>query len=163
MGLFPNALETNVMLRSSATLLALLLLSGAGCSRGEHDGWSDAEIAAANVLLVRRTVEEGYNGRNPEIFDAAYHPNAVVWNNGTRMVDGPVLEGFRRDLREYDQQFSEWRIDIEDIFGTADRVAVRWVFHGTLRDNGQRVSRTGNWIGRIQDGKVVEVWEAVDE
>ncbi|HSJ65470.1 MAG TPA: ester cyclase, partial [Gemmatimonadaceae bacterium] len=115
----------------------MLLLSVTACSRVDEDVRSDAEVAAANVLLVRRTVEEGYNGRNPEIFGLAYHPDAVVWNNGTRMEDGPILEGFRRDLAEYDQQFSEWRIDIEDIFGTADRVAVRWVFQGRLRGNGQ--------------------------
>lgn len=151
--------ETYVMLRSSAALLALVLLPLAACSRVDDDVRSDARVAAANVHLVRRTVEDGYNGRNPEIFDAAYHPDAVVWNNGTRMDDGPILEGFRRDLQDYDRQFSDWRIDIEDIFGTADRVAVRWVFHGRLRANGQRVSRTGNWIGRILNGQVAEVWE----
>jgi predicted ester cyclase len=77
--------------------------------------------------------------------------------------NAPILEGFRSDMLGYDQDISEWRIDVNDIFGTADRVAVRWTFHGRLRDNGRQVSQTGNWIGRIQDGKVVEVWEATDE
>jgi hypothetical protein len=66
----------------SQALLVLVLLPVAACSRADRAVRPDAEIAAATVHLVRRTVEEGYNGRNPEIFDAAYHPDAVVWNNG---------------------------------------------------------------------------------
>jgi predicted ester cyclase len=151
------------VLKSTALLLASLSIGVAACSPADCDAAADGAAAADNVRLVRRTVEEGYNGRNPAIFDTAYHPDAVVWNNGTLLEDAPILEGFRSDLLAYDQDFSEWRIDVNDIFGTADRVAVRWTFHGRLRDNGRQVSQTGNWIGRIQDGKVVEVWEAMDE
>lgn len=151
--------------RASIFLLVLLAagLFGGGCATECPDAEANAELAAENVRRIRRTVEEGYNARNPEAFDAAYHPDAIVWNNGQLLDDGPILDGFRRDLLRYDQQFSEWRIDVDDIFATADRVAVRWTFHGRLRDNGPEVSRTGNWIGRIRSGKVVEVWEATDE
>lgn len=151
--------------RASIFLLVLLAagLAGGSCARRCGDAAAEAELAAQNVRLVRSTVEDGYNARNPAAFDAAYHPHAVVWNNGQLLDDGPILDGFRRDLLRYDQQFSEWRIDVDDIFATADRVAVRWTFHGRLRHNGQQVSSTGNWIGRIHGGKVVEVWEATDE
>lgn len=123
----------------------------------------DCAAAEANVRLVRRSVDEGYNARNPAVFDSVYHPDAVVWNNGVRLDDGPILDGFRRDLAAYDQQFSEWSIAVNDMFGTADRVAVRWTFHGRLRSSGRAVTQTGNWIGRIAGGKIVEVWEATDE
>jgi predicted ester cyclase len=104
-----------------------------------------------------------YNARNSAIFDSVYHPNTVVWNNGVRLEGGPILDGFRRDLVAYDRQFSDWRITVDDIFGTSDRVAVRWTFNGRLRDSGRDVTQTGNWIGRIVNGRVVEVWEATAE
>jgi predicted ester cyclase len=149
-------------MRAEPALLALAVgLMLVACESANTQ--CDCAAAEANVRLVRRSVEEGYNARNPAIFDSVYHPDAVVWNNGVRLDDGPILDGFRRDLVAYDEQFSEWRIAVNDIFGTADRVAVRWTFHGRLRSNRREVQQTGNWIGRIAGGKIVEVWEATDE
>ncbi|HEX6307489.1 MAG TPA: nuclear transport factor 2 family protein [Longimicrobiales bacterium] len=143
-------------LRHASHGLIVLVLGIPACATAQ----CDCAAAEANVRLVRRSVEEGYNARNPAIFDSVYHPDAVVWNNGVRLDDGPILDGFRRDLVAYDQQFSVWSIAVNDIFGTADRVAVRWTFHGRLRSNGRDVTQTGNWIGRIVNGRVVEVWES---
>jgi predicted ester cyclase len=144
-------------------LLASVLFVSLGMAGCDTTGDCDCDAAAANVRLVRRSVERGYNARNPEFFDSAYHPDAVVWDNGVLLDDAPILDGFRGDLAAYDTMFSEWRIEVNDIFGTADRVAVRWTFHGRLRNGKRDVTQTGNWIGRFDNGKIVEVWEATQE
>jgi ketosteroid isomerase-like protein len=155
--------RTDTMPCGLTAIVALLAIAASACDTADCEAQRDAEIAAANVQLVRRSVDEGYNGRDPEAFDSAYHPGAIVWNNGQLLDDGPILEGFRRDLQDYDRQFSDWRIEVDDMFGTADRVAVRWTFRGRVRPDGREVWRTGNWIGRIENGKIAEVWEATDE
>lgn len=127
----------------------------------DRDATVRADTAAENVRVVRRMMEEGWNGRDPAAIEAAHHPDAVFWNNGRR-EDTPCALPCAAQLAAYDRQFSEWRLDAEDIFATQDRVAVRWTFHGRLRQTGQNVSLTGNWIARMRDRKVAESWEATD-
>jgi hypothetical protein len=62
-------------------------------AKAERGASADTELAAASVRPVRNSVEEGYNRRNPEAFDAAYHPDAIGWNNGVLLDDASILEG----------------------------------------------------------------------
>jgi steroid delta-isomerase-like uncharacterized protein len=77
-----------------------------------------------------------------------------IWRMGARsMLDG----------------FPDLTIDIEDIFGAGDRVAVRLRFHGThdgpfqgVQPTHREVSFTSVEIYRFAGGKVAEEWVSPD-
>lgn len=61
------------------------------------------------------------------------------------------------------------QVEIEDIFATDDRVAVREVNRGThtgtllgIEPTGRQIEFTGINIYRIEDGQVAETWQHID-
>ncbi|MER7664062.1 ester cyclase [Streptomyces sp. NPDC096193] len=65
--------------------------------------------------------------------------------------------------------FPDLRIDVEDMFGADDKVAVRVHFRGTHRGTFQGVAATGRQVGfrsieiyRIEGGRIAEEWVSPD-
>jgi predicted ester cyclase len=58
--------------------------------------------------------------------------------------------------------FSDLHVRIEDQVAEGDRVATRVTFFGTHAPTEQLVSWQGIAIGRLADGKVVEMWHEAD-
>jgi predicted ester cyclase len=65
--------------------------------------------------------------------------------------------------------FPDVRIDVEDIFGEGDRVAIRNTIRGThlgefqgIAATGRRIEVMSNEIYRIEHGMVVEEWVVTD-
>ncbi|WP_374772104.1 ester cyclase [Streptomyces sp. NBC_01310] len=65
--------------------------------------------------------------------------------------------------------FPDLQIDVEEMFGAGDKVAVRVQFRGTHRGTFQGVAATGREVGfrsveiyRIEDEKIAEEWVAPD-
>jgi predicted ester cyclase len=64
----------------------------------------------------------------------------------------------------------DFRLDIEDMFGTGDRAAVRLRMSGTHTGQpllgrgatGNRLSAEAVFIYRVQHGRIVEAWQMVD-
>jgi predicted ester cyclase len=64
----------------------------------------------------------------------------------------------------------DFRLDIEDIFGAGDRVAVRLRMSGThtgqpllgRRSTGNSLSANAVFIYRIEDGRIAEAWQMID-
>lgn len=61
------------------------------------------------------------------------------------------------------------RVDIEDIFATEDRVAVRGITRGThtgpllgIEPTGRRIEFSSINIYRIENGRVAETWQHID-
>lgn len=100
-----------------------------------------AELLAADVILNLPGLPEPLRGRE-------------TWKQGVQsMIDG----------------FSDLRIDIEDIFGGEDKVAVRVRLSGThdgtfqgIPPTHRSVSFTGIEIYRLADDKIAEEWVAPD-
>ena len=66
--------------------------------------------------------------------------------------------------------FSDIEFVVEDSFGQGDKIAKRWVFHGThtgelsgIPATGKRITLVGTTLARMVDGKVVEERDYADD
>ena len=76
---------------------------------------------------------------------------------------------WRQNVDQMYRAFPDLRADIDDIFGSDGRVAVRLTFRGTHQDDFQGVPATGRRVTyqslelyRIADGRIAEEWIASD-
>ena len=115
-----------------------------------------------NKELVRRLAEEGINqGNIPAVNQllssdfVLHHPTGQEFSRET----------YGKNLIMSRNAFPDSHMDILDLFGRGDRVACRWMLHGTHKGVYQGMPPTGNKfsiqginIFRIADGKIVEIW-----
>jgi predicted ester cyclase len=114
-------------------------------------------MTAAQAETARRALEEVCSGRDlggiPDVYHSEFvdHVNALEYRGH---------EGARRSVALYLELFADLRFVVEDQVGDGDRVASRWVLHGTHR--GRKVTLRGIVISRFQDGRIIEDWAASD-
>ena len=123
-----------------------------------------------NINLVRKVYEifNQNNTNNLNVFDDVlahnlqYHDAAVP-----NAKSGPA--SFKQAESNYIKAFPNKKIVIDDIFGTEDRVVVRWTatatnkgeFNGIAPSN-REVKTSGIAIYQISKGKIVEIWQVWD-
>ncbi len=122
-----------------------------------------------NTMLVRRAIDEIWNGGNYAILDELLANNIVIHAaTPAAATHGPEgIVGFYTGLRS---AFPDVHFTIEDQIADDDRVVTRWTAHAThtgefqgIPPTGKRVVMTGIDIDRIAHGKVAECWPVVDE
>jgi predicted ester cyclase len=121
----------------------------------------------ANKTIVRRLIEEYFNGRDEAVWDELAHPDVVV--HGVQgLATAAEAKAFYARLHA---AFPDWHATIDDIFGEGDRVALRITESGTLQGSfpplgltatGKRFEISAIQICRLHDGKLVEMWGARD-
>jgi steroid delta-isomerase-like uncharacterized protein len=121
-------------------------------------------VSAENISVVRRCIEEMWNGREPDLADALYTADFVEHNpSNTDLGVGP--ESVRRLMRIYLAAFPDVRFTIDDIFAVEDKVVVRYTARGTQKGElmgiaatDQQVIVSGMAICRVSNGRVAESW-----
>jgi predicted ester cyclase len=116
-----------------------------------------------NKALIRRVVDEVYNGGNLEAIDRYYAPNWVLHDAPPNAGgDREALKGVLRTIRG---GFPDLRGRIELILADDDLVAYRMTSEGTqtkeyfgTAPTGKHVTLRQLNIDRIRDGKIVESW-----
>ncbi|HEX4999831.1 MAG TPA: ester cyclase [Terriglobia bacterium] len=122
-----------------------------------------------NKALVRRFCEEVWNKGNVDaardIFAADYVRHDLRPGNP---LPGP--EGQRKIALDFRAAFPDLRMTIDLMVAENDMVVVRWTTEGTHTGRWANVEPTGKHarfsgvnIFRIQDGKVVELWNHRDD
>jgi steroid delta-isomerase-like uncharacterized protein len=123
-----------------------------------------------NVQSMRRWFQEVWNeGRIKTIYELLT-PDAVA--RGQRGADielrGP--EEFAKFVDEIRSAFPDIKLKIEDIFGTDDKVVVRWSAVMThtgdalgLQASGKAVRSRGITIARFAGGRIAEGWDNWDQ
>ena len=106
---------------------------------------------------ARRALEDVCSGRELEQIPDVYHPEFVDHVNS---LEYRGHAGARRSVALYLALFPDLSFEVEDQVTEGDRVASRWVLHGTHR--GRRVTLRGIVISRFQDGRIIEDWAASD-
>ena len=123
-----------------------------------------------NIQLMRRWFREVWNEGKTETVHELMSPNGVARGNSTSGADihGPVE--FVRFVENIRAAFSNIDIKVEDAFGTADKVVVRWSAKMTHSGHGLGMPATGKpvlvsgiTIARIINGKIVEGWDNWDQ
>jgi steroid delta-isomerase-like uncharacterized protein len=123
-----------------------------------------------NIQLMQRWFHEVWNeGQTQTIYDLIA-PNGVAKGHrgGESEIRGP--EEFAKFVHELRTAFPDMELKVEDIFGAADKVVVRWSANMThtgdalgLAATGKPVRTGGISIVRIAEGKLVEGWDSWDQ
>lgn len=116
--------------------------------------------------VMRRLIEEFWNGRDLEVADELFHPDATC-PSAPYLPNGP--EGAKTIARMFFAAFPDYEIRISHLVGEDDRVAARLDQRGThegelmgVAATGREASWTETGILRVADGRIVESWYDVD-
>lgn len=117
-----------------------------------------------NQNVVRRLIDEAWNGRKTELFDQLVAPGALSHDPNTlEMGDGP--DGYRKVFKMYTHAFPDSRLTIDDLIDAGDKVIHRWTATGThkgdlggIAPTNRRIEVTGVTIYRFAEGKIAEQW-----
>ena len=123
-----------------------------------------------NIQLMRRWFREVWNEGKTETVHELMSPNGVARGNSTSGADIHGPDEFVRFVENIRAAFSNIDIKVEDAFGTADKVVVRWPAKMTHRGHGLGMPATGKpvllsgiSIVRINNGKILEGWDNWDQ
>lgn len=149
---------------SLLTWFAQILNNGMEKSIGEGEEMGELE---RNKAIVRREVEEVWNGKRLDLLDEIFAANFVNHDpNNPQVTD---RESFRVWASAVLNGFPDLYLTIDDVVAEGDKVACRWTHHGThlgelpgLPATGKKTTITGIIIYRFAKGKVVEAWWSRD-
>jgi steroid delta-isomerase-like uncharacterized protein len=126
-------------------------------------------MSEQNKAIVRRAVEEIWNGRNFAILAEVAASDIIIHATMPESeIHGP--EGIKQFYGALHNAFPDLHFTIEDQIAEGDRVVTRWSARGTHTGEFQGIPPTGTHfrltgidIDRIANGKVVECWPNADE
>jgi steroid delta-isomerase-like uncharacterized protein len=121
-------------------------------------------MSEANKAVVRRILEEVWNGKKHDRIDEFYATDFVNVDPSSPEVKN--LEQFKQYIAEMNAAFPDQQVTIEDLVAEGDKVAKQWSVKSTHTGNfmgipptNKKISLSGITIYRIVDGKVKEcVW-----
>jgi predicted ester cyclase/ketosteroid isomerase-like protein len=126
---------------------------------------AQATIEEQNKALVLRYMEKWIQG-DTEALRGIFSPD-YVWH--TSAGKDLSLEKAFEELKQQTAMFSDRTIRNADVFAAGDKVVSRYVFRGILTKDieglptkGKKAEYFGIEIDRIEKGKIVESWEAMD-
>jgi steroid delta-isomerase-like uncharacterized protein len=120
-----------------------------------------------NKDVIRRLLEEIYNGGNIELADELLDSEYV----GHNPIAGqpPKVEGFKWAMQHLRTAFPDFQVTIESLTAEDDRVVAQLTARGTQRGPFQGLlpsNRTAEWQGirifRLAHGRIVEHWGVWD-
>lgn len=129
-----------------------------------------AEQIERNAALAHRWFEEVWNQKNRDTIRELVAPECVA--HGTSETGGELRgpDGLLELQSRLLNAFPDLHIEVQDVLAAGDKIAVRWT--GTMHHLGDSlgIAATGaeikvNGIGlaRIEDGKLVEIWDSWDK
>lgn len=126
---------------------------------------AQATLEEQNKALVLRYMEKWEQG-DTEALRGIFSPD-YVWH--TSSGKDLSLEKAFEELKQQTAMFSDRTIRNADVFAAGDKVVSRYVFRGILTKDieglptkGKKAEYFGIEIDRIEKGKIVESWEAMD-
>ncbi len=116
-----------------------------------------------NKGMVRRWIEEAWDGQNPDAIGELFAPDYAV--NGEAI--GP--EGVKRSVGWLKATFGNPSLTVEDLVAEGDKVVMRWALRGEhagefmgVAPTGRTVELRGINVYRLAGDKIVENHEVVD-
>jgi predicted ester cyclase len=111
----------------------------------------------ADAAVARKALEQVCARGDLDLARECYAPDFVDHVNA---MDLHGHEGIRRSTDLYRALFDDLQIRVVDQVSEHDRVASRWVMTGFNR--GRPAEMSGITISRIDGGRIVEDWSALD-
>ena len=126
----------------------------------------------ANVAIVRRFVDELWNGRNVDVADEIFATDCITHqlrSGAPTTWAARDPETLKQHVREWLKSFPDLHFTIEQTVAGDDRVVSHLTMKGTHSGEWMGISPTGKHIDiqmitihRIEAGKIVEDWVLVD-
>ncbi len=121
-----------------------------------------------NRNIVRRWVEEGWNGRNLDLIDELYDRSVVQHDPNSPIAVTNTAE-MRMYIGGFQNAFSDLHFTTEDLLAEGDKVLWRFTSHGThtgalmgIPPTGNKLTVVGMALFRLANNKIVEVWVNID-
>ena len=154
-------------LRLALTAIFVLSLIGlfAGSVVTAHQDATPTSDLEANKALARRFHDEIFEQGNLAAADEIVAPD-FVWYSPPDQTDPTIGP---EPVKEAATGFREFIPDVvltdDDVIAEGDRVMIRWTATGTAQtETGPvPVSFTGVDIFRIEDGRLAELWQLIDD
>jgi steroid delta-isomerase-like uncharacterized protein len=120
-----------------------------------------------NKALARSSWEEIVNKQNPQAIEEVYAPN-FVWHEPDQDIQG--YEQAKQFVSAFFKGFPDINISVEDVIAEGDKAVTRYTIRGTHQGETEefgpptekQMELKGITVHRIEDGKIVEEWEAYD-
>ena len=123
--------------------------------------------AQDNIDLVRRFIDDVWNNQNADNA-SQYLADDYVEHNP--MGDFEGIDSFRTFLEMVLQAFPDNQIDLKEATGDGQMVAFHYQIQGTHKGNlgpleptNEHVQLEACYVGRVEDGKIVESWYQYDQ
>ena len=121
-------------------------------------------MSQQNKEIVRRVVEEIWNQGNLDLMDVLFAENYK--NTDPANPQSHDLASLKVWAAAIRSAFPDFHVAIEDMIAEQDRVAKRFIVHGThqgdffgIPASGKMIAMTGITCYRFQTGKIIEcVW-----
>ena len=120
-----------------------------------------------NVELVKQCYQNFAEGKVEEVL-ALFDPG-IVWDectsfpyiSGDGIFIGPqaIVEGVFAQLPQHIDNF---QVDIREMFGSGDKVAVVGYYTGTWKETGKVFKANASHTWTLKDGKATHFFQAVD-
>ena len=121
-------------------------------------------MSEQNKAVVRRFIEEVWNGRNLDAIDEIISADHVDHDPARAGTPGGSA-GVRAFVEMYLKAFPDAHIEMGELVAEGDLVAGPWRATGTHQGDlmgmpatGKSISVTGMGMDRVVDGKIVESW-----
>ena len=121
-----------------------------------------------NKALIRRLFDEVLNAGNFGLLDQLIGASYVEHNPVANQAAGAA--GVRDRIRDLRKAFPDLRFVLDELVGEGEVVAARYHWQGThkgtflgIAPTGRRLSVRGMDFYRLEDGRVIEHWDVVDE
>jgi steroid delta-isomerase-like uncharacterized protein len=112
-----------------------------------------------NLNAVQRFYD-AYNNKDAAILNEVIADDYVDYGHEP---PGRGLQGAKSDHQEFGRAFEDAHFDIDEMFGSDDRVVVRWTVHGThtgpfagIPPTQEKIAVRGISLYRLRDGKITE-------
>ena len=123
------------------------------------------EKSQTNLNAVHRFYD-AYNKKNEAILSEVIADDYVDYGHEP---PGRGLQGAKSDQQDIAHAFADARFDIDEMFGSDDRVVVRWTLHAThtgpfagLSPTQKKAGVRGISLYRLRDGKITETRNQAD-
>jgi steroid delta-isomerase-like uncharacterized protein len=123
------------------------------------------EKSQTNLNAVQRYYD-AYNKKNEAILSEVIADDYVDYGHEP---PGRGVQGAKGDYQDIARAFADARFDIDEMFGSDDRVVVRWTLHAThtgpfagLSPTQKKATVRGISLYRLRDGKITETRNQAD-